>query len=57
MREIDGEILKILEREGLTVAFIARFPGGRNFDVKRQLIGRNLRRINGNKRKHYGMIR
>lgn len=57
MREIDGEILKILEREGLTVAFIARFPGGRNFDVKRQLIGRNLRRINGNKRKHYGLIR
>ena len=69
MREdIDREIVKLLEREELTVAFITRFLRERGFDVTRQLVERSLRRmvslgvvetfyINGNKRKHYRLVR
>ncbi|WP_456420712.1 hypothetical protein [Thermococcus sp.] len=66
--EIDAEIVKLLEERELTVAFITRFLSERGFDVTRQLVERSLRRMvslgvveafytNGNKRKHYRLVR
>ena len=66
--DIDSEIVGLLEKGELTVAFLTRLLMERGLDVTRQLVERRLRRLislgvveafytNGNKRKHYRLAR
>jgi DNA-binding transcriptional regulator GbsR (MarR family) len=66
--DIDGEIVRLLEKEELTVAFITRFLLEGGLEVTRQGVERSLRRMvslgvveafytNGNRRKHYRLVR